>query len=144
MSEMMTLKKYYAETSKGKSDQDAKSHRRWLDSYRKGWMSDDQWLLALFVCRLFKGFHHAPDIKQKNCGTSNISVNVKSCYFANYDYDYLTKMVIMAHNWGVRCCISGSGPGMFKISLWKRHKREGGVSERMPTIHDMVERYADY
>lgn len=141
---MMTLEKYYEQAIKGQSEQDAKSHIDWLNSYRQEWMSDDQWLLALFLCRLFSGFHHSPEIKKQNCGLTVISVNVKSAYFANYDYDYLTKMVIMAHNWGVRCAISGSGSGMFNIALWKRHKRDGGISERMPTIGEMVELYKDY
>lgn len=141
---MMTLEKYMAEHIEGKSDIDIESSVNWLNSYRQDWMTDDQWLLSLFLCRLFAGFHHCPEIKQSNCGSRNIVINTRTAYFANYDYDYLTKMVIMAHNWGVRCNISGSGPGMFKISLWKRHKREGDISERMPTMQNMMEKYADF
>lgn len=141
---MMTIGKYMRESEGSKRDEDKESHANWLNSYRQGWMSDDQWLLSLFCCRLFRGFHHCPEIKEKNCGLNNIVINTSTSYFANYDYDYLTKAVIMAHNWGVRICISGSGPGMFKISLWKRKNREGCVSERMPTIQDMIETYGDF
>ncbi len=141
---MMTLEKYMAEYIEGKSNSDIESSVNWLNSYRQDWMTDEQWLLSLFLCRLFNGFHHCPEIKQSNCGARNIAINTRTSYFANYDYDYLTKMVIMAHNWGVRCSISGSGPGMFKISLWKRHNREGDVSERMPTIEHMIEKYSDH
>ena len=141
---MMTIEKYIENDMTGKSDEDNASHLKWLNSYRDDWMTDDQWLLSLFLCRLFRGFHHCPEIKQSNCGTRNIVINTRTSYFANYDYDYLTKAVIMAHNWGVRLCISGSGPGMFKISLWKRHCRDGDISERIPTIEDMVDKYKDH
>lgn len=141
---MMTIEKYMQEFLSGKSEADEKSSSTWLNSYRQEWMTDDQWLLSLFVCRLFRGFHHAPEIKQSNCGNRNISINTRTSYFANYDYDYLTKMVIMAHNWGVRVAISGSAPGMFKITLWKRHVREGDICDRMPTIDQMIEMYRDF
>ena len=140
----MTIEKYMDEVSEGKSEKDSDSHKNWVSSYRQDWMTDDQWLLSLFLCRLFKGFHHCPEIKQSNCGVRNIVINTRTSYFATYDYDHLTKAVIMAHNWGVRLCISGSGPGMFKISIWKRHLRDGDISERIPTIDDMVEKYKDY
>ena len=141
---MMTIEKFYSEFLDGKSESDKESSLNWLMSYRENWMTDDQWFLSLFLCRLFQGFHHCPDIKQSNCGSRNIIVNTRTHYFANYDYDYLTKMVIMAHNWGVRCSISGSGPGMFKIGLWKRSSRDGDVCDRMPTIEDMIDKYKDF
>ena len=141
---MMTLEKYMENDLSGMSEKEKAAHIKWLSGYREDWMTDDQWLLSLFLCRLFKGFHHCPDIKQGNCGQRNVVVNTRTSYFANYDYDYLTKAVIMAHNWGVRFQISGSGPGMFKISLWKRHVREGDICDRMPTIETMVDKYKDY
>lgn len=141
---MMTIEKFMEEFTNGKSEADKKTSVLWLNSYRQDWMTDDQWLLSLFLCRLFRGFHHCPEIKQSNCGNRNISINTRTQYFANYDYDYLTKMVIMAHNWGVRVAITGSAPGMFKIMLWKRHVRDGDISERMPTIEHMVEMYKDF
>ena len=140
----MTLDKYMQNDLDGKTDVDKASHLKWINGYRDDWMTDDQWLLSLFLCRLFNGFHHCPGIKHSNCGARNIVINVRTSYFANYDFDYLTKAVIMAHNWGVRLCISGSGPGMFKISLWKRHKRDGDISERMPTINEMIDKYKGY
>jgi hypothetical protein len=140
---MMTLEKFMNEFVDGKSDKDTESSSNWINSYRQDWMTDDQWLLSLFLCRLFNGFHHCPEIKESNC-RGNIAVNTRTGYFANFDYDYLTKAVIMAHNWGVRIQISGSAPGMIKISLWKRHSREGDICNRMPTIQEMVDKYQNY
>ena len=141
---MMTIEKYMKELVESKSEVevDAKFHVDWLNGYRENWMSDEQWLLALFFCRLFRGFHHTPPIRK--CGNRSICVNTRKAYFSTCDFDYLTKAVIMAHNWGVRMEVGASGPGMIKIQLWKRYKREGSVNERVPTIEEMVEKYKDY
>lgn len=133
---MMTLEKFYSqEKSQGE-------RINWLNSFREEWMSDDQWLCALFLNRLFGGFHHvtAP-FREFGRG---ICINTTTSYMATFDYDHLTKAVIMAHNWGVRLSISGSGPNMIKIALWKRHKRDGNISERHPTIEQAVEKYKDW
>jgi len=133
---MKTLEKLYAEY------ESKESRIEWMNNYRLEWMSDDQWLCALFLDRLFGGFHHihAP-LREAGRG---ICINTRTCYFSTFDYDLLTKAVIMAHNWGVRLEIGGSGPGMIKIALWKRSKREGHISERHPTIQEAVEKYKDY
>lgn len=137
---MMSLEKFYENfKEEHKKDSHALS---WLNAYREDWMSDDQWLCALFLNRLFKGFHHihAP-FKENGRG---ICINTRHSYFSTFDYDTLTKAVIMAHNWGVRLEVMGSGPGMIKIALWKRSKREGDISERHPTIQEALEKYKDY
>lgn len=134
---MMTLNKIYNDIYKNDS-----SHIEWLDKYREEWMSDDQWVCALFLNRLFGGFHHihAPF---RECGMG-ICVNTRTSYLSTFDYDLLTKAVIMAHNWCVRLEVGGSGPGMVKIALWKRSRRDGDISERHPTIQDAIEKYKDY
>lgn len=131
---MMTIEKFYDEHSKGDVI--------WFETYRESWMSDDQWLLTLFLYRFFKGFHHIPT-KIKPASRA-IEINFRPSFFATFDYDYLTKLVVMAHNWGVRADISGSGPAMIKLKLWKRHKRDGSVSERHPTIEQAISQYKDF
>ena len=139
---MMTIDKFIAETMEGKSETDQKSHINWLNSYREEWMSDDQWLLSLFLCRLFCGFHHVPS-KIKECG-KGIQINFIPNSMATFDFDGLTKLVVMAHNWGVRANIAGSGPAMIKLQLWKRRLRDGCISERHPTIGQAVDKFKDY
>lgn len=131
---MMTLDNFYVGFSE--SDKD------WVNSYRLDWMSDDQWLLYLFLNRFFKGFHHIP--REPKPFGRGIEINFKPHCMANFDYDDLTKLVIMSHNWGVRVEIKGSGFGMIKLCLWKRHSREGDMYERIPTIDQMVEKYKDF
>ncbi|MFD3283956.1 hypothetical protein ACE41O_12620 [Alteromonas macleodii] len=137
---MMTLEKFYSEFSEAHKDEPTATE--WLNKYREEWMSDDQWLCALFLNRLFKGFHHihAP-FREFGRG---ICINTRHSYFATFDYDTLTKAVIMAHNWGIRLEVGGSGPGMIKISITRRKVREGGMSLRHPTIQEAVEKYKDY
>ena len=133
---MMTLEKFFKEHENNNTRID------WINGYREDWMSDDQWLCAIFLNRLFQGFHHIHAPFRKN--GEGLSINTRTSYFSTFDYDYLTKAVIMAHNWGVRLEISGSGPGMIKISLWKRSARKGGISERHPEIHEAIEKYKNY
>jgi len=131
---MMTLDKLYGRIG----EEETRRAKR----YRLDWQSDDQWLCHLFLQKLFLGFHHMPrDPKPYGCG---IELNFKPNYMSNFDYDMLTRMVIIAHNWGIRCEIDGSGPGMIKLRPWKRHKRDGEMYQRMPTIHEMVEKYKDH
>lgn len=131
---MMTLEKFMSDFDE--------SDNKWFSGYRKDWMSDDQWLCFLFLQRLFKGFHHIPT-PPKPAGRG-IEINFRPQYFATYDYDMLTKMVIMSHNWGVRVQVGGSGPAMIKITLHKRHKRSGCLSERIPRIEEMIKKYKDF
>lgn len=133
---MMTLRKFYSQ------HEDNNKNIDWLNNYREEWMTDDQWLCALFLNRLFQGFHHIHTPFREN--GDGICINTRHSYFSTFDYDTLTKAVIMAHNWGVRLEVGGSGPGMIKISLWKRHKREGRIGERHPTIGEALERYKEY
>jgi hypothetical protein len=132
---MITVDKYL--------DGQSKSTVEWINKRRESWMSDDQWLCCLFLNDLFNGFHHVPGtIKDHGTG---IETNGRTCYFATFDYDYLTRAVIMAHDWGVRLEIAGSGAGMIKIILHKRHAREGRMCERHPTMVQQIEKYGvDY
>ena len=105
--------------------------------YRKSWMNDDQWSCAKFVADLFYGFHHVMG-EFKPCG-SGIEVSVSNGnWAATYDFDGLTRAVIMAHDQMVRFEIAPSGPRMLKLRLFQRHKREGRMSERHPTIEDAI------
>lgn len=105
--------------------------------YRKEWMTEDQWKCACFLSDMFGGFHHVNgEIKQ--CGTG-IHANLSNGnWCATYDFNTLTKAVVMAHDRMVRFEICPSGPGMLKLRLWQRHSREGNMAARHPTIEDAI------
>jgi len=131
---MMTIEKFYLEVNEGYGER--------IENYRFAWMTDDQWLCKLFLCRLFSGFHHIPT-EPKPSGTG-VEINFTSSIFSTFDDDGLTRLVIMAHNWGVRATIQGSGPGMIKLRLHVRKCREGRMYERHPTISEAFEKFEDY
>ncbi len=107
------------------------------EAHRREWMSDDQWACAIMLADLFRGFHHIHG-KIKECGQTGILVNATNNSFASYDFDTLTRATIMAHDRLIRFSIQPSGPRMLKLVLHKRHKREGAMHERHPTIEDAI------
>lgn len=103
--------------------------------YRKRWMNDDQWECALLLCDLMRGFHHVPkEIKPFGYG---IATSIYSG-ISTFDFDLLTRAVFLAHDRCIRLEILSSGPGMLKLALHRRHKREGYISERHPTIEQAL------
>jgi hypothetical protein len=105
--------------------------------YRKEWMSDDQWECAQLLADLMGGFHHVKAIKDFGLG---ICTNLWP-RLSTYDFNDLTRAVFMAHDRCIRLEVLPSGPGMLKLSLHKRHKREGSVFERHPTIETALAEY---
>lgn len=110
----------------------------WMDSIRKEqypWMTDDQFECLKLLCDLFGGHHHLV-AKVKKYGTG-IEYNTWQD-MATYDFDGLTRLVVMCHDRMTRAEIKPSGPGKVKIALWKRHTREGSMDEKHPTIEDAI------
>lgn len=107
-------------------------------SYRKDWMTDDQWDCAQMFARVCGGFHHVyGTFKPHGYG---IIINDRSGRWATFDFDRLTELVIAAHDEMIRVELRPSGPRMVGFALWKRHARDGGMSERHPTMEDALAR----
>ena len=126
---MMTLEKYMQSVS-------TEDTREWVIKRKRDWMSDDQFLCFLMLGALFRGFHHIPT-EPKEHG-SGIEINFRPHSLATFDFDQLTRLVLLSHDWGVRADIGGSGPAMIKLVLHKRHKRDGSMCERHPTIEQAI------
>lgn len=110
-----------------------------MNNYRKDWMSDDQWECYQFLADLFLGFHHIHG-KLHEWG-NGIKLNTYCTgSFATFDFDGLTRGVVMAHDRMIRLEITPSGPRMLGIVLHKRHKREGRMYEKHPTLEDAAAR----
>lgn len=113
------------------------------ERYRKDWMTDDQWECYLMLSDLFRGFHHVTG-KLHNWG-GGIKLNATQVgAFATFDFDILTRAVIMAHDRMIRFEIVPSGPRMLGLILHKRHHREGAMHERHPTIECAIKTSRDY
>ncbi len=57
---------------------------------------------------------------------------------ATYDFDGLTRAVVMAHDRCIRFEVGPSGPGMVRLMVHKRHSRDGNMYERHPTLEEHV------
>jgi hypothetical protein len=89
------------------------------------------------LCYVVGGAHHVC-AKIKPCSTNGIEVNIRDGIWATFDSDYLTKLVVCAHEYCVRVEISSSGPGRIKLRLHKREGRKGRLWQRHPTIEDAI------
>lgn len=107
---------------------------------RLDWMNDTQWGCAKFLADLFGGFHH---LFGKIHGVRDgIYINCTNAgnHFATFDFDYLTRAVIMAHDSCIRFSIEPSGPRMLQLWATRRTCREGDISERHPTLEAAIKR----
>jgi hypothetical protein len=59
---------------------------------------------------------------------------------STFDFDYLTRLVVLAHDRCVRVAIVSSAPRRLGLTLHRRAGREGAMHERHPTIEEAVER----
>lgn len=107
--------------------------------YRATWMSDDQWACARMFAEVVGGFHHVNGTF-KPVGRG-IGISSTGSRWATWDYDLLTRLVILAHDRMIRVELRPSGPGRVGFALWKRHKRDGGMAERHPAMEDAIARH---
>lgn len=85
-----------------------------------------------FFGELFHGEHHIPgEVRPFGLGWK---VNAYSGSLATFDFDGLTRLVLLAHDRCVRAELVAGGPGRVGIAIWQRRARTGGMGERHPTI----------
>jgi len=58
--------------------------------------------------------------------------------WATYDFDLLTRLVVLSHDRMIRVSIDPCNFTHFKLMFHKRLTREGCMFERMPTLEDHV------
>lgn len=102
------------------------------------WMTDDQYECFEMLCDLFFGAHHVCGIVKPAGRGIEINARNASNKFATFDFDGLTRAVVLAHDRCIRFSIEPSGPGMLRLFLHKRHSRAGSMYERHPTIEDHI------
>ena len=102
---------------------------------RQDWMSDDQYECACLFADVVGGFHHIYG-KLKAWG-DGVETNVLGSW-ATFDFDQLTRIVVLGHDRMIRIEIQASGPRMFRVVMHKRHTREGRMSQKHPTIESAI------
>lgn len=94
-----------------------------------------------FFSQFYHGEHHIPG-KVAEFGRGWMVKHTR-LDVATYDFDELTRLVIMAHHYCYRVSIMPYNFTTFKIAIWKR-KREGSMSQRHPTIEQAIEEFDKY
>lgn len=113
------------------------SREEYINSYREGWMSDDQFECYKFIADIMGGFNHTfGKVSPSGDGIEFISSLENS--FATYDYDEMTVAVILAYDRCIRFSIEPYGRKSPRMVAHKRHKREGDISEKIPTLESQI------
>lgn len=89
-----------------------------------------------FFAEMYHGEHHLPS-KVKEFGFGFCVEDFAG--MATFDYSNLTRFVILCHDRCVRGEIRPSSPRSMKVCIWKRQGREGGMSDRHPTLEKAIE-----
>ena len=66
------------------------------------------------------------------------SVSVRDNQLATYDFDALTRLVILAHDRCYRLALSQSAPRRIRIEIWRRRGRNGDFTQRHATIEEAI------
>jgi hypothetical protein len=91
-----------------------------------------------FFSEFYFGEHHIPrPLRRYGRGWY---INHDRGGMATFDYDQLTKLVIMTHDKCVRVELIPVRNGVLKIAIWKRLS-SGMMHERHPTIEQAIESY---
>jgi len=98
-------------------------------------MTEKQVACFDLLCEVFRGEHHAPD-KIYEWGNGIRCSTWTS--LSTFDFDYLTRLVVLAHDRCIRVELVQSGPRRIGIVLHKREGRDGQVRARHPTIEDAI------
>ena len=98
-------------------------------------MSDAQRACFDLLCEVFHGEHHVPE--PIYAWGRGIKCNALAGRLATFDFNELTRLVILAHDRAIRVELTTAGPGRVGIVLHQR-KREGAMYERHPTIEEAI------
>lgn len=109
-----------------------------LKRLTKADMTEAQRACFDLLCDVFHGEHHAPE--RIYAFGRGIKCNAESHRLSTFDFDYLTRLVVLAHDACVRVEIVSSGPGRIGLVLHKRAGRTGSSYDRHPTIEEAIER----
>lgn len=89
-----------------------------------------------FFAEMYFGAHHIPG-KVKEHG-SGFCVEHHGG-MATFDFDQLTRFVVMCHDKCIRGEIKASSPRFIKVCIWSRDNRDGPMWQRHPTIEQAIE-----
>ena len=101
------------------------------------WMNEKQQKCYRMLCDLMGGEHHITG-KVKECSPWGIQTTI-STDFASYDFAELTKLVVLAHDRGIRASLSPLNMQYMRLVLDARQGRQGRFWQRHPTLEGHAE-----
>ncbi len=108
----------------------------WLAAALKRPLSPFEACVADILGAAYLGIYHIEGAHKGEWTHCRVEVTVQSD-LATWDFDYLTRLVVLSHDACVRLSIGQAGPRRMRLSFWPR-LREGGVSERHPTMEAAI------
>ena len=93
-----------------------------------------------FFSELYYGEHHIPGYKVHEFG-HGFCVKHSHGGLATFDSNYLTRLVLMAHDKCIRVDVSPISFCYLRIAIWKRQNRDGNWSEKHPTIETALKEF---
>lgn len=96
-------------------------------------MNDNQQYCINMLSEWVGGPHHLPKVHEFGTG---VAINYYGD-LSTFDFDRLTRLVILAHQKLIRVEIASSGPGMVKI-ICHRRRETGPTSKRHATLDDLI------
>jgi hypothetical protein len=94
-----------------------------------------------FFSYLYNGEHHFPG-QLKECGFGWSISHYGD--LSTFDFNTMTRLVFLAHDFCYRAEVSSSNPGRVRIAIWKREGREGSMTKRHPSIEQALADWRKY
>lgn len=92
-----------------------------------------------FFSKLYRGVHHMPSKLKHEHGEWSVRHYLD---LATFDYDELTRLVFIAHDFGVRASVKASGPRHLRISITPRLRGfEPDIALVHPTLEEAVDKF---
>lgn len=109
-----------------------------MDIRYPDWMNESQKKCYRMLCDIVGGQHHIRRAV-KDCGPRGIETTVANDW-ATYDFNELTRLVVLAHDRGIRASLAPRNFQLMELQLYVRDYREGGFSwNRHLTLERHVE-----
>lgn len=96
--------------------------------------------VADLVGQVFLGIYHLPtkSLKKVQWNDEYIITLVIGKSLCTVDNNELTRLVVLAHDRLIRVDIEGVAPRYLRLIFHQRKAREGGLSERCPTMEEHI------
>jgi len=93
-----------------------------------------------FFSEFYYGRHHIPGDKVHEWGYG-FRVKHDRGGLSTFDFNELTRLVLMAHRDCIRVSVSPLSFRFLSIEIWQRQGTEGNIYERHPTIEQAIESF---